>query len=59
MKKKGPTIRDVAKEANVSVATVSRYLNNKGYISEELKHNVSEAIEKLNYIPNQVARSFY
>ena len=40
MKKKGPTIRDVAKEANVSVATVSRYLNNKGYMSEELKHKV-------------------
>lgn len=59
MKKKGPTIRDVAKEANVSVATVSRYLNNKGYMSEELKNKVSEAIEKLNYIPNQVARSFY
>ena len=29
------TIRDVAKYANVSVATVSRYLNKKGYVSKE------------------------
>lgn len=59
MKKKGPTIRDVAKEANVSVATVSRYLNKKGYMSDDIKQRVNKAIEKLNYIPNQVARSFY
>ena len=50
-------IRDVAKEAGVSVATVSRYLNKKGYVSSEAKQKIHEAIEKLGYRPNQVARS--
>ena len=50
-------IRDVAKEAGVSVASVSRYLNRKGYISEDTKLKIKRAIDKLEYIPNQVARS--
>ncbi|WP_153730426.1 LacI family DNA-binding transcriptional regulator [Sporosarcina obsidiansis] len=50
-------IRDVAKKAGVSVATVSRYLNNKGYISEDAKRVISAAIEELNYRPSLVARS--
>ncbi|MER2169621.1 MAG: LacI family DNA-binding transcriptional regulator [Psychrobacillus psychrodurans] len=50
-------IRDVAKEAGVSVASVSRYLNKKGYISEEAKKKVQSAIELLGYKPNLVARS--
>ncbi|GAA0308493.1 LacI family transcriptional regulator [Gracilibacillus halotolerans] len=53
------TIRDVAKYANVSVATVSRVLNNKGQVSEETKRNVREAIEHLKYRPNLVARTLY
>jgi len=52
-------IKDVAKLANVSVATVSRVINNKGYVNEQTKILVLEAIEELNYIPNEVARSLY
>lgn len=47
----------MAKKAGVSAATVSRYLNNKGYISDEAKHVISEAIKELNYRPSMIARS--
>lgn len=50
-------IRDVAKEANLSVATVSRYLNQKGYVSQASKDQIEQAIRTLNYTPNSVARS--
>ncbi|PIC58348.1 transcriptional regulator [Sporosarcina sp. P12(2017)] len=50
-------IRDVAKAAGVSVATVSRYLNNKGYISEEAKRVIAKAVDELNYQPSMIARS--
>lgn len=50
-------IRDVAKEAGLSVATVSRYLNQKGYISQASKDRIEKAIETLNYTPSSVARS--
>lgn len=53
------TIRDVAKKAGVSVATVSRVLNDKGYIHEDTRKLVNEAIKQLNYKPNEVARSLY
>lgn len=51
------TIKDVAKHANVSIATVSRILNNTsvGY-SEETKKMVMKAIQDLNYKPNAIAR---
>ena len=51
------TIRDVAKKANVSVATVSRVVNNKGYVHKETKELVQAIIAELNYSPNQLARS--
>lgn len=51
------TIRDVAKAAGVSPSTVSRVLTNNPKISEETKLKVKEAIEKLNYRPNAIARS--
>ena len=50
------TIRDVAKLAGVSVATVSRYLNKSGYVNADTELNLKNAIEKLNYIPSVVAR---
>ena len=51
------TIKDVAKHAGVSVATVSRYLNSKGYISECARKKIEEAVKELDYRPNQIARS--
>jgi len=51
------TIKDVAKEANVATSTVSRVLSNSPKISEKTKENVHEAIKKLNYKPNAIARS--
>lgn len=53
------TIRDVAKKAGVSVATVSRVLNNKGYSHEDTRKLVNDAIKELNYKPNEVARSLF
>lgn len=51
------TIKDVAKEAGVATSTVSRVLSNNPKISEETKDKVNEAIKKLNYKPNAIARS--
>lgn len=52
-----PTIFDVAKEAGVSVATVSRVMNHTGVVAEETATAVLEAIKKLAYVPNQQARN--
>lgn len=51
------SIKDVAKEAGVSIATVSRVLNDVDVVNEETKKKVLEAINKLGYRPNIVARS--
>lgn len=50
------TIREIAKEANVSVATVSRCINNKGYVHEETKKVIDDIVKKSGYVPNQLAR---
>lgn len=50
-------IRDVAKKSGVSVATVSRFINQKGYVSKEAKEVIGRAIKELDYKPNLVARS--
>lgn len=52
-------IKDVAKLAGVSVTTVSRVLNNKGYISQKTRDTVLKAMEELNYQPNEVARTLF
>ncbi|NRF95873.1 LacI family DNA-binding transcriptional regulator [Paenibacillus frigoriresistens] len=51
------TIKDVAREAGVSTATISRVLNNSGYVSNDVKQQVLEVIRKFNYQPNAIARS--
>lgn len=51
------SIKDVAKEAGVSIATVSRVLNDINIVNEETKKKVQDAIKKLGYRPNIVARS--
>ncbi|WLR53354.1 LacI family DNA-binding transcriptional regulator [Bacillus tianshenii] len=53
------TIRDVAKQAGVSVATVSRVLNNNGYVNAKTREKVMKTIDELEYRPNAVARSLY
>lgn len=50
------TIKDVAKKANVSIATVSRVLNDKTGYSEKTKQKVLSAIAELGYQPNAIAR---
>ncbi len=54
----GATIRDVARLAGVSASTVSRVINNKGVISEETQSKIYAAMEQLEYVPNDIARSF-
>ena len=51
------SIKDVAKEAGVSIATVSRVLNDIDVVNEDTKTRVKDAIAKLGYRPNIVARS--
>ncbi|KZE63899.1 LacI family transcriptional regulator [Fictibacillus phosphorivorans] len=53
------TIRDVAKKSGVSVATVSRVLNETGYVHEDTRKKVMAAVEELKYSPNEVARSLF
>lgn len=51
------TIKDVAREANVSIATVSRVINGKDKVKKETREKIQRAIEKLNYVPDQAART--
>ena len=43
--------KEIAKEAGVSIATVSRVMNNNGYVSEKNKEKVKDSLIKLNYKP--------
>ncbi len=54
---KVPSVKDVAKAARVSVATVSNVISEQKYVSPELTIRVNNAIKKLNYRPSKVARS--
>ena len=51
------TIKDVALEAGVSIASVSRVLNDPNYGSVEMRMKVTAAAKKLGYQPNKIARS--
>lgn len=57
MKMSSVTIYDIAKEANVSVATVSRVLNNTAPVKESTRKRIMEIIEKNQFQPNALARS--
>ncbi len=51
------TIRDIADKADVSIATVSRYLNQSAPVSEEKRARIQQAIREFDYRPNAFARS--
>lgn len=53
------SIRDVAKHAGVAACTVSRVLNGTATVSPETKQKIEQAMEELNYIPNELARGMF
>ena len=57
MKKKAPTIKEIAKIANVSVMTVSRALNNRHSVREATRKKILKIASQLGYMPNRIARS--
>ena len=54
-----PSIRDVALLAGVSPATVSRVINGTANVSPEKREQVMRAIQKIGFVPNEVARSLF
>src|SRR5262249_1582882 len=54
---KAASISDVARESGVSIFTVSAVVNNKSHVGKNLRERVEQAIRKLNYRPNLIARS--
>lgn len=54
--KKSISIKEIAKLSGVSVATVSRVLNNNGRFSEETRKKVMDIVNKFNYQTNMVAK---
>jgi LacI family transcriptional regulator len=57
MKNKAPTIKEIAKIANVSPMTVSRAVNNSRKVREATRENILEIASRLDYRPNRIARS--
>ncbi len=53
----GVTIKEVAREAGVSIATVSRVFNDSGPVGDETRRRIVDAAQRLRYIPNGAARS--
>jgi DNA-binding LacI/PurR family transcriptional regulator len=51
------SIIDVAKKAGVGIATVSRVINNSGYVKKETRDKIEKVIEEIGYVPNEIARS--
>lgn len=54
-----PTIRDVAREAGVSIGTVSKALNKTGTLSHETRKRILEVAERLQFRPNTLAKSLH
>jgi LacI family transcriptional regulator len=59
MQRPVPTIKDVAREAGVSISTVSSVVNGNKPVSEPLAARVREAIQRLEFHPNHMARSLH
>lgn len=57
MSKQEANIYEIAKEAGVSIATVSRVMNHSTSVSEKSRKRVMDAVKLLNYVPNSTARS--
>ncbi len=57
MKKKAPTIKEIAKIANVSAMTVSRALNNRHSVRGATREKILKIASQLGYVPNRIARS--
>ena len=51
------TLKEIAEESSVSIATVSNILNGKGNVSEETAKKVLKIAQKYNYVPNIYARN--
>ena len=52
-------IKDVARCAGVGVGTVSRMINESGYVSAETREKIEKAMKELDYTPNELARNLY
>ena len=50
------SIRDITKQTGYSISTVSRFLNQSGYVSEEAAEKIAAIVKELDYSPNQIAR---
>lgn len=57
MSMKPGTLKDVAQQLNISISTVSRVVNNKGYVKEETRQRVLSCLDECHYVPNEIARS--
>ena len=51
-----PNLLDIAKRAGVAPITVSRVINNSGYVSQPTRERVEAAVKELGYVPNTIAR---
>lgn len=57
MRRPGTSIRDVAKDTGLSIATVSRVINNSANVNEKTRQQVLDACDRLAYLPNSAARA--
>lgn len=53
----GITIKDIAKKSGVGISTVSRVINNTGYVSDEVRQKVMKIVRDCHYVPNNSARN--
>lgn len=53
------SIKDVAQKAGVGVGTVSRAINGSGYVAEDTRKKIEQAIKELEYTPNELARHLF